>query len=200
MKDKLGYFWMYYKLPLIAAVIFCCVLCSFGWNIVSQKESVLNVMLVDSHSPVEGQKMADAFAEASGIDKSRYEVNIQTTYLFEDASFRTYEMAGRSKFYADIGNKELDVCAMLEKDFAQYAQSGGFLSLSSVLSEEQIKELGDGIYKQSGEVYGIYVDSLKGNVLSGCYEDAGSQGVIGIIYNTPHLEQAVRYLEYVIGS
>ena len=200
MKDKFGYFWMCYKLPVIVAVIICFVLCSFGLSTATQKESVLNVMLIDSHPTTDGQEMAAAYAQTSGIDQSMYEVNIQTEYLFEGALSRTYEMAGRSKFYADIGNEELDVCAMLEKEFCLYAQSGGFLSLSSVLSDEQIEDLGDGVYEQNGEIFGIYIDSLKGNALDGCYEDGSARGVIGVIYNTPRLEEAVRYLKYVIGS
>lgn len=199
-KNRIEYFWMYYKIPVFAGIIAVWILISFLSALLQQKEEVLNVILFDSHSEMSGEKMAEKYMEEMGMDNNNYDVTIQNSYFLEDSASNTYAMAGMSDFYAAVGTEKLDVCGMLEEEFANYVKSGCYVDLSNYLTAEQMQQIENRLYRtDDGKVYGIYVNGLLKMQESGSYLHDEKKAIIGIIYNTPHLEEALCYVKYMVG-
>lgn len=193
--DRLEYFWMYYKLPFLAALVVLLLAVYFCTAVLTEKETALSVMLVDCYSEAEGEEMGKDFLEKEGLDGKIYQVQVQNQLMFQDSDSGNYAMTSLSRFLADIGSEKLDVCAMLEEDFLKYDSSGTWADLREYLDPEELERLSDiTITAADGRVIGIRAEGLPVMERYGCYEN-GAAG-IGIIYNTPHRELAAAYLLY----
>ena len=74
------------------------------------------------------------------------------------------------------------------------------LDLRECLSAEQLEKLKAKLLTASdGRVIGIYADNLPVMKQNRCYENTNTRAAIGIIYNTPHRDEAVKYLLYTAG-
>ena len=77
MKNNLEYFWMYYKLPFIAGMIVIILAMYFLITTLTTKDTALSVMLIDCHTEMSGEEMAEEYMDTAGIDKKKYQVQIQ---------------------------------------------------------------------------------------------------------------------------
>lgn len=197
-KEKAEYFWMYYKAPFLAALAVLFISCYWVHAAVTEKEVLFSVMMVDSHGAVTEEKLEEDFAQYAGMDPGN--VSFNNSFLFSDSSSSIYAMTGLSRFYTDIGTEKLDVCGFLEDDFRKYASSDCFLDLRECLSEQELKEYGEGIYYEEQKPVGIYAEKLPALLESGCYCGDGVRAIVGIAYNSPHKETAGEYLRYLSGG
>ena len=201
IKNNLEYFWMYYKLPFLAGVVVVVLAVYFLVASLTAKDTVLSVMLIDCHTEMSGEKIAEEYMEATGLDQKKYQVQIQNNLMFQGTDSGNYSMTSLSKFMADIGSELLDVCGMLKEDFIKYDGSQIWMDLRECLSEEQSEKLKDRfLTADDGRVIGIMADKLPVLMADGCYTGTDTQAAVGIIYNTPHKEQAIKYLLYLAGA
>ena len=200
IKNNLEYFWMYYKLPFIAGMIVVILALYFLITTLTAKETALSVMLIDCHTEMSGEEMAEEYMDTTGIDKKKYQVQIQNNLMFQGTDSGTYSMTSLSKFMADIGSELLDVCGMLKEDFVKYDQSDTWTDLREYLTEEQTEILKDHLLiTDDGSVIGILADDLPVLLAEECYTNKETEAAIGIIYNAPHKDEAVKYLLYLAG-
>ena len=87
IKNNLEYFWMYYKLPFLAGMIVVVLVLYFLITSLTAKDMVLSVMLIDAHTDVSSEKMAEEYMEASGLDTKKYQVQIQNNLMFQGTLF-----------------------------------------------------------------------------------------------------------------
>lgn len=201
IKNSLEYFWMYYKLPFLAGLVVVVLAVYFLVASLTAKDTVLSVMLIDCHTEMSGEKIAEEYMEATGLDQKKYQVQIQNNLMFQGTDSGNYSMTSLSKFMADIGSELLDVCGMLKEDFIKYDGSQIWMDLRECLSEEQSEKLKDRfLTADDGRVIGIMADKLPVLMADGCYTGTDTQAAVGIIYNTPHKEQAIKYLLYLAGA
>ena len=201
IKNSLEYFWMYYKLPFLAGLVVVVLAVYFLVASLTAKDTVLSVMLIDCHTEMSGEKIAEEYMEATGLDQKKYQVQIQNNLMFQGTDSGNYSMTSLSKFMADIGSELLDVCGMLKDDFIKYDGSDTWMDLRECLSEEQSEKLKDRfLTADDGRVIGIMADKLPVLMADGCYTGTDTQAAVGIIYNTPHKEQAIKYLLYLAGA
>ena len=201
IKNNLEYFWMYYKLPFLAGVVVVVLAVYFLVASLTAKDTVLSVMLIDCHTEMSGEKIAEEYMEATGLDQKKYQVQIQNNLMFQGTDSGNYSMTSLSKFMADIGSELLDVCGMLKEDFIKYDGSQIWMDLRECLSEEQSEKLKDRfLTADDGRVIGIMADKLPVLMADGCYTGTDTQAAVGIIYNTPNKEQAIKYLLYLAGA
>lgn len=73
MKNNLEYFWMYYKLPFIAGMIVVILAMYFLITTLTTKDTALSVMLIDCHTEMSGEEMAEEYMDTAGIDKKKYQ-------------------------------------------------------------------------------------------------------------------------------
>lgn len=200
MKNNLEYFWMYYKLPFIAGMIVAILLLYFLITALTAKETALSVMLIDCHTEMSGDEMAEDYMDTTGIEKKKYQVQIQNNLMFQGTDSGSYSMTSLSKFMADIGSELLDVCGMLKDDFVKYDGSETWMDLRECLTDEQLEELKDKLLTaDDGSVIGILADDLPVIQSDGCYVNEETDAAIGIVYNAPHKDEAVKYLLYLAG-
>lgn len=201
IKNSLEYFWMHYKLPFLAGLVVVVLAVYFLVASLTAKDTVLSVMLIDCHTEMSGEKIAEEYMEATGLDQKKYQVQIQNNLMFQGTDSGNYSMTSLSKFMADIGSELLDVCGMLKEDFIKYDGSQIWMDLRECLSEEQSEKLKDRfLTADDGRVIGIMADKLPVLMADGCYTGTDTQAAVGIIYNTPHKEQAIKYLLYLAGA
>lgn len=200
IKNNLEYFWMYYKLPFVAGMIVAILLLYFLITTLTAKETALSVMLIDCHTEMSGEEMAEKYMDSAGLDKKKYQVQIQNNLMFQGTNSGNYSMTSLSKFMADIGSELLDVCGMLKDDFIKYDGSQTWTDLRECLTDNQMEELKDRLLTaDDGRVIGILADDLPVIQTDGCYTNEETDAVIGIIYNAPHKDEAVKYLLYLAG-
>lgn len=188
---------MYYKLPFLAVLAVVLIAAYWVSAAAGEKESAFKALLLDSHAGTQEEILNEEFRTYAGIEDSR-EVSILTSFLFSDSSTGTYAMTSLSRFYVEVGNEELDVCGMLEADFKNYAKADCFMDLRKCLKPEMLDELEGFLYWRSGIPIGIYAEALPGLKSAECYENG--KAIIGIIYNSRHVETAAQYLEYLYNQ
>ena len=191
---------MYYKLPFAAVMVVVLLVLYFVATSLTEKDTALSVMLIDCHTEVSSEVMQEEYLEASGLDPKKYQVQIQNNLMFQGTDSGSYTMSSLSKFMADIGSELLDVCGMLKDDFVKYDKSDTWMDLRECLSEEQLKALNDRLLTaEDGRVIGIMADDLSVMQTDDCYSDPETEAAVGVIYNTQHKEEAVKYLLYLAG-
>ena len=201
IKNNLEYFWMYYKLPFLAGVVVVVLMVYFLVASLTAKDTVLSVMLIDCHTEMSGEKIAEEYMEATGLNQKKYQVQIQNNLMFQGTDSGNYSMTSLSKFMADIGSELLDVCGMLKDDFIKYDGSDTWMDLRECLTDEQSKVLEDYfLMTDDGRAIGIMADELPILKADNCYTSTDTEAAVGIIYNTPHKEEAVKYLLYLAGA
>ena len=200
IKNNLEYFWMYYKLPFIAGMIVVILALYFLITTLSAKETALSVMLIDCHTEMSGEEMAEKYMDSAGMDKKKYQVQIQNNLMFQGTDSGSYSMTSLSKFMADIGSELLDVCGMLKEDFIKYDGSQTWMDLRECLTDKQMGELKNRLLiTDDGSVIGILADDLPVLLAEECYKNKETEAAIGVIYNAPHKDEAVKYLLYLAG-
>lgn len=201
IKNNLEYFWMYYKLPFLAGVVVVVLAVYFLVASLTAKDTVLSVMLIDCHTEMSGEKIAEEYMEATGLNQKKYQVQIQNNLMLQGTDSGNYSMTSLSKFMADIGSELLDVCGMLKDDFIKYDGSDTWMDLRECLTDEQSKVLEDYfLMTDDGRAIGIMADELPILKADNCYTSTDTEAAVGIIYNTPHKEEAVKYLLYLAGA
>lgn len=192
---------MYYKLPFLAGVVVVVLAVYFLVASLTAKDTVLSVMLIDCHTEMSGEKIAEEYMEATGLNQKKYQVQIQNNLMFQGTDSGNYSMTSLSKFMADIGSELLDVCGMLKDDFIKYDGSDTWMDLRECLTDEQSKVLEDYfLMTDDGRAIGIMADELPILKADNCYTSTDTEAAVGIIYNTPHKEEAVKYLLYLAGA
>lgn len=199
IKNQLYYFWSFYKWIIAAVGIVVALFLYFLSVRLTEKECVLSVMLMDCHTDVSDEQMNDDFAAYINLEQKTYSVNIQNSLMIS-GSGGNYTMSCLSKFLSEVGNKNLDVCGMLEDDFIKYDNADTWMTLSDSFTQEELYEFSDCLYEnKDGEVIGLYADGLPQLAQYGCYDSQDTRGIIGIVYNTQHKDTAVEYLRYLTG-
>lgn len=194
-KDRLGYFWMYYKVPVILIAIGVVMAISFVHAAVTEKPSALSVMMLDVHTDAADDELSTDFMNYAGIDSGKNSVTISTTQMLTDAGSASYQMGSLAKLYTSIGTGDLDVCSMLEDGFGKYADADSFMDLRDVFTEDELNTFPALYTSEDGKVLGIYCGQMpKMQEISGY---ANGTGVIGIMYNTEHTDMAAEYLRYL---
>lgn len=192
---------MYYKLPFLAGVVVVVLAVYFLVASLTAKDTVLSVMLIDCHTEMSGEKIAEEYMEATGLNQKKYQVQIQNNLMFQGTDSGNYSMTSLSKFMANIGSELLDVCGMLKDDFIKYDGSDTWMDLRECLTDEQSKVLEDYfLMTDDGRAIGIMADELPILKADNCYTSIDTEAAVGIIYNTPHKEEAVKYLLYLAGA
>lgn len=109
-KQKLTYFWDYYKWPVIIGIIAVIVLASMIYEMATRKETAFYALMLNA---TERNYMGDtsgntaAFAEYAGIDEEKYEIMYDTSIQIGTENSDDYDSSQKLLVY--IAAAELDV-------------------------------------------------------------------------------------------
>lgn len=225
-KAKIQYIWDYYKFPII---ILCIVIYVIGFNIYrhcTQKTTILSAALVNvSPDASLTEQLGNGYITSLDMDPDKNEVLFYTgLYLTDNKNDPNHEYtyASRMKILGAIESHALDVVFMNKEAFDAFAQNGylcnldellsktddklyqklsGFLETNTVILEDNSMDvyLDDSItYSAKTEEYPMALDISQ----FPCIKNANMNGKIylGIIINSPHISEAVNYIDYLLEN
>ncbi len=152
-KAHWDYFWDYYKIHVIVAVLAIVFVVTLVRDISDNKPYALNAIFINSNSMSPADNIAAGFIEAQGINTEEEQVYIDPAVTLTPTGLSQNDIATVEKIYAMIAAKELDVCVAAPDIFRSYCENEMFLDLREALSAEEINEYGDRImYVDNAEV------------------------------------------------
>ena len=92
-KEKLNYFWDYYKVHTIALVFAIIVISVFVKDIVTNKDNAFSAVILNSYAHDTQEGFQADFAAYAGIDTDTYSCLIDTSATFSVGSMSQYDIA-----------------------------------------------------------------------------------------------------------
>lgn len=152
LKERLHYFWDYYKWHTILALLAVIILTSFIRDIVTRKESALFAVLLNAYPVSENtDAFRDLYAEYAGIDTEEFDISFNDTLRIgkepDEASMNATQM-----IMVHVAARDMDVMTMDTLNFSNYAYNGTYADLRGILTPEQIAAYRDRLFYIDGAV------------------------------------------------
>lgn len=214
LAQKADYIFAYYKLPLVLAFIVLVALGSVLNYKLTHRDAVLYVGLVNvAADDALFEELTDEYLDATGRDARRQEVLCyRDLYLSnaETTADHQYSYASRLKVLASVDAEQLDVVLMDHKAYDLLSHGGYLMDLSTVdlgdlkglvlqnevvLEDNQVEvDLGEAeeyqaVTRTDANALDASSFDLFGNLSGDVY--------LGIVGNTPRLDESVAYLHYL---
>lgn len=209
-KEKLAYFWEYYKIHTLVVVLLLTGIIYFIHSIVTSKDYCFYAVMLNSQ-PLSSDAIEQSFADYAALDSAHYDcyIDTDTTLGSTDSSEAAisqqaqYDMVVMQKLIAITQTNELDAVVFNDSVFETYAQNEMFMDLRTVLTEADLEKYADALlyvdYESQQHVpVGIYLDNSPFVKKSGCYYD--TRPVFGISLSSQHSDTAVTYLHYLFDE
>lgn len=149
-KGKLSYFWDYYKIHTIAAILVILFIISFIRTYMTHKDYGFYATLINAVTPDINDDTsviwADEFLEFAGLDPDEYQVYIDTSVVLSEDSGAPYAASNREKMVAMMQVGEINALISDTEAFENYAQVGYFYDLESIFTEEELAPYQDYLY------------------------------------------------------
>ena len=161
-KQKLAYFWDYYKwhfLITVAVIIFVIYLIVHYVN--AKEEALFAAMVNFSATETEEAEFKNAFIQYINLDTDKYSVDINDTVTIGLGASLGTPYTGHDLLAAYIGGDQLDVMCTGENVFFDYAYEDTFLPLSRYMSEEEIEKLDGRLYYVDASVVEGYTEAIR---------------------------------------
>ena len=218
--QKAEYIFAYYKLPLVLALVAIVTVSSITRWVITHKQAILYVAYVnvvpDEHLD---ETLTKDFVAAEGYSGLKSEVVCyRDLYLSQDADQQShqYAYASRLKVMAAVDAEQLDVVLMNREAYDLLSASGYLLDLEAaqlpsdakgllttntvVLSDNAIEvELNEADTYEAETLEQTNALEVSGLSLFADYPSDESF-YLGIIANSPRLDESLAYLSYVIEA
>lgn len=149
-KDKLSYFWDYYKIHTIAAVLAIAFVISIIRAYVTHKDYGFYATLINAMSPGINDDTsviwADEFLEFAGLNADDYQVYIDTSVVISEDAGTPYAASNREKMVAMMQVGEINAIISDTETFESYAQVEYFHALESIFTAEELAPYQDYLY------------------------------------------------------
>ena len=200
---KLGYFWDYYKIQVMITVLLACMFGSILNGIISQKETMVSIALINAFPNTEDESLIEDFESYLGLNTQKQQVLIDSTYYLDDESTSPYATTYSQKFSTNAMAGKLDVVLADIHNFDFYGSQGFFQNLSLILPQEMLDMYQDSFYyvdlpyDETGDLVpvGIQINNAPKIGTFACYP--GSDAYYGILTNAEHIDYAISYLNYI---
>ncbi len=195
--QKIQYFFMYYKIPVIIIAVIVIAVISIFYSKAHNKDYAFQALLLNSQDSFYGESLDEEFGELIDIDSSKYEVVIDSSLSIDGTS--QLSVGSTEKVMAEISTGLVDICVMPEELFDTYLDENAFGDLSDYLDDEHMAEYADLIYYDGDTPVGIRMnDAAKIKDVS-LYEEDDAP-ILGIVYNTQHPEECLTFLDYLFAN
>lgn len=230
LKDKLKYFWYYYKFHTIVTLVCLIALSVFIHDAVTKKDYVFNAAFVNAAVLTDAKEFEQKAAEVLQIDTDEYALSIDNT-IFIDQENPNSESTYYSiqKLSVLMMTNDLDITVMNSDTHRSYAYNMAYADLREVLSEEQLQKYEPYFYYMD---YSIYEEisqlQEEGNVYEGDFPDPTKPeemknpipvgiyiseakllnsyylfdegSVFGILTGSEHLDSSLAFLDFVFSE
>lgn len=151
--ERFSYFWEYYKIPAIVAVVLVAALICAIVGAVNRKETVFTGYILNCNIVEKDSAFLQGFYDRAGIDSNKQEAAIYTDmYLFPGHGQKNAEVFQRIIGGISVGNS--DFIAGPEEQFKMcaYNTAGLFADLREFLDEETLTKVSDRLYYIDGAI------------------------------------------------
>lgn len=150
LKGKLSYFWYYYKIHTIVAVIVLIFVISYIHQIATDKPCAFYAILLNANNTPENADTSDLwedkFQSYAGIDPDAYQVNIDTSVTLYSDDSSQYDTANRMKITARMSAGDIHAILADTENFEIYAREESFYDLTSIFTDEELAPYTDYLY------------------------------------------------------
>ncbi len=175
-KEKLGYFWEYYRVHTIVGLFVAIVLIWILHDVLTAKPYAVYATLINDQLPEAAEIWQQDFARYAEVDTKKEEVYLDATTrlnLANTSSSSDYYSA--QKMMAVIVSGDLDVLIADPDVFDNYASNDIFLDLRTVLPEDFLAEIQDHLYYVDLDVVQADTDAEV------VYENTDTQAPVGML-------------------
>ena len=138
-QKKIGYVWDYYRLHIGITIILAIIIGSAIHHFVTTKDSVLDMIFMNSYSPYEGPQGLDEFFLSQGFDAKKEEISIATSLNFAitDDGYEPdyYTLQSLDAMFA-VG--DVDIFAAPQQIYSDYSIAGYVADLRTVFTDEEL--------------------------------------------------------------
>lgn len=156
-KEKLAYFWDYYKIHTIVAIAVIVFVVSFINSYRSSKPTAFYAVLLNADTYDDNAAAAnvwnEGFMEYVGIDPGAYQVNIDTSIGISSGTGDQYEVASRQKMMAMMHAGDIHAIVADTETFEGYARLEYFYDLNAAFTEEELAPYADLLYYTDGAAF-----------------------------------------------
>lgn len=156
-KEKLAYFWDYYKIHTIVAIAVIVFVVSFINSYRSSKPTAFYAVLLNADTYDDNAAAAnvwnEGFMEYAGIDPGAYQVNIDTSIGISSGTGDQYEVASRQKMMAMMHAGDIHAIVADTETFEGYARLEYFYDLNAAFTEEELAPYADLLYYTDGAAF-----------------------------------------------
>lgn len=156
-KEKLAYFWDYYKIHTIVAVILVAFVISLVNSYRSNKPTAFYAVMLNADAYEDNGAAAaswsEAFMEYAGIDPEAYQVNIDTSIAISSGGGDQYEVANRQKMMAMMHAGDIHAIVADTETFEGYARLEYFYDLNTAFTKEELAPYADLLYYTDGTAF-----------------------------------------------
>lgn len=147
-KQKLSYFWDYYKIHTIAAIVIISLSTLFIYQYVTNKGYGFYAAIInaDITNIPEVNPWGSEFEEYAGIDTKEYQAYIDTSLALSDSDSTQYSMSSTEKLLAMLQTGIVDVIVADTATFENYAQNEYFMNLKEALPADVYAKYEDYLY------------------------------------------------------
>jgi len=225
-KQKISYFWTYYKWYVVITLAVIAFIISFVYELMNRKDDAFYGVFLNSVAMDGSADFIQGFADKLEIDTEEYNVSIDSSLYLDRDSIDENTIASTQKLAVYIASAQIDVIASDADSLTQQAYNETLYNLYDILSEEQIAEYEPYFYYIDRKVVedkneNAYTDDYElvypdpsrpedmadpipvgiyidaATGLSGAYSFRDETIVIGIVINTTRPEESVSFIEYI---
>lgn len=138
-KEKITYFFDYYKWHVIIAVFAVIAVIYTIQEVLSKKDTVLYTCLLNTVQ-LEDSEYNAAFVESVGIDTEKYEMIFDSDTWIDINNTDDATMASIQKLLAQLAAGELDIMITDTDSLTNYSYQGDFFTMQELLSQEQYEK------------------------------------------------------------
>lgn len=156
-KEKLAYFWDYYKIHTVVVIAVAAFVIAFINSYLSNKPFAFYAVMLNANALTDNTAAASAwsegFMEYAGIDPESYQVNIDTSIAISPDGGDQYEVASRQKMVAMMHAGDIHAIVADTETFEGYARLEYFYDLTAAFTEEELAPYADLLYYTDGAAF-----------------------------------------------
>lgn len=149
-KEKLAYFWDYYKIHTIVIILVIAFVIGFINSYRSNKPFAFYAVLLNAASTEKNYDTyvtwADEFQTYAEIDPEAYQVYIDTSVSLSDDGGSQYDVANRQKMTAMMHSGDIHAILADTETFEGYARLDYFYDLTEIFTAEELAPYADILY------------------------------------------------------
>ena len=206
-KEKFAYFWEYYKVHTLVAILVLILGGSMIYSIATQKDIIMEAAFVNTYlsnaleMDTGTEEMASEFIAFSGADAKKEAAVISTMSISYESSDEM-SFANIQKLMAMVAARTIDAIVANEDYIDHALETGLFTDLRTCLSEEQFEELesrGMLLYKDLGDDDTDEKIPVAIDVRSSKYmlSDEVPAWLI-VVSNSKHPDKALEFMEFML--